>query len=244
MKMLAPQYWEKGSRMQPASVFATAPDAYFIALRGDIREDDNINTNPYQTAYWSYTSLALASAFEHPLPLWFRNGFAEVLSNSFVRSDHIDFGRPPNDTPRVLQTNIRLTMPEFLSLEPRSRYYMDAATRPHFDAQSWAVMHYLLFGLAEKRPDTVNQLAKLLLSGKSSADAVTELFGSIETLDREFVLYRQKNVFQFLRVNAANNVSAATFTSRQLDSAQVTGIVRDTTWRWVARTTRGHCWNR
>jgi hypothetical protein len=224
MKLLAPGYWEKGSRSQPVSVFATAPDAYFIALRSDLREEDNDNNNPYQSAYWAYTSLALTSAFEHPLPLWFRNGFAAVLSNSIVRDDHIDFGRPPQDTLRILQTNIRLTMSEFLALDQRSRYYTDGATRSNFDAQCWAVMHYLLFGLAEKRPEAANQLTKLLLEGKSSVDAVTQVFGSVGALDSEFVLYRQRNVYQFLRVNAPNTVSAATFTSRALESQQVTAL--------------------
>ena len=224
MKMLAPAYWEKGSRMQPVSVFATAPDAYFIALRSDVRDEDNANNNPYQTSYWSYTSLALASAFEHPLPLWFRNGFAAVLSNSIVRNDHIDFGRPPDDMLRVLQTNIRLTMGEFLRLDQQSRYYTDSQTRSNFDAQCWAVVHYLLFGLAEKQPDAANRLVTLLLGGKSSVDAVTEVFGSVDALDREFVLYRQRRVYQFLRVDAPNTVSAATFTSRPMDSTQVTAL--------------------
>ncbi|HTM02109.1 MAG TPA: hypothetical protein VL173_01290 [Vicinamibacterales bacterium] len=221
MKLLAPEYWEKGSRSQPVSVFATAPDAYFIVLRSDIRDQDDLNNNPYQSAYWAYTSLALTSAFEHPLPLWFRDGFAAVLSNSIVRDDHIDFGRPPTEILRVLQTNVRLTMPEFLTLDAKSRYYTDSATRANFDAQSWAVMHYLLYGLAQKRPDAANQLARLLLDGKSSVDAVNEVFGSVEALDNEFVLYRQKEVYQFMRVNASNTVSAGTFTTRPLDAQQM-----------------------
>ena len=224
MKMLAPKYWEKGSRIQPVSVFATAPDAYFIALRSDVRDQDDVNNNPYQSSYWAYTSLALTSAFEHPLPLWFRDGFAAVLSNSLVRDDHIDFGRPPTDIQRVLLTNIRLPMADFLTLDPRSRYYTDGATRPNFDAQSWAVMHYLLFGLAQKRPEAANQLAKLLLDGKPSVDAVREVFGSVEALDNEFVLYRQKQVYQYMRVNAPNTISASTFSSRPLDSQQVTAM--------------------
>jgi TonB family protein len=221
MKMLVPAYWEKGSRMQPVSVFATAPDAYFIALRSDVREEDTDNNNPYQTSYWSYTSLALASAFEHPLPLWFRNGFAAVMSNSIVRDDHIDFGRPPQDILRVLGTNIRLPMAEFLSLQPQSRYYTDSQTRSNFDAQCWAVMHYLLFGLAEKQPEAANQLVKLLLDGKSSVDAITEVFGSVDALEKDFVLYRQRPIYQFLRVKAPNTVSATTFTSRPVESSQV-----------------------
>src|SRR4051812_17811324 len=224
MKVLAPQYWEKGSRMQPASVFATGPDAYFIALRSDVRDTDDANNNPYQTSYWAYTSLALTSAFEHPLPLWFRNGFAAVLSNSLVRDDHIDFGRPPTDILRVLQTGIRLTTAEFLTLDAKSRYYTDSATRSNFDAQCWAVMHYLLFGLAEKRPDAPNQLAKLLLDGKSSVDAVREVFGSVEALEVEFVRYRQQQVYQYLKVNVPTTVSAASFTSRPLTPDQVTAM--------------------
>jgi tetratricopeptide (TPR) repeat protein len=222
MKLLVPQYWERGSRMQPASVFATAPDAYFIAVRSDLRDEDNQNSNPYQTSYWSYTMLALTSAFEHPLPLWFRNGFAAVLSNSLVRSDHIDFGRPIDEHLRTLQTGVRLNMTEFLTLDAKSRYYMDSATRPNFEAQSWAVLHYLLFGREDQR--AVNELAKLLLEGKSSVDAVRQVFGSVEALDHEFVLYRRQQVFRYLKMNTPNTVSVEGFTTRKLEPLQVTAI--------------------
>ena len=224
MKMLAPQYWEKGSRLQPASVFATAPDAYFITLRSDIRADDNQNTNPYQTSYWSYTSLALASAFEHPLPLWFRNGFAAVLSNSLVRDDHIDFGRPLSDALRTLNTGSRLRIVEFLTLDAKSRYYSDAATRPSFDAQCWAVVHYLLFGRPDDRADRVNELAKLLLDGKSSVEAVQQVFGSVDALQGELVRYMTQQVFRYASVKTPTTISPDTFMSQPLDAGQVAAL--------------------
>src|ERR1044071_9206946 len=41
MKLLVPQYWEKGGRgNHPDSVFVSAPDRHYIALRADARAED------------------------------------------------------------------------------------------------------------------------------------------------------------------------------------------------------------
>jgi hypothetical protein len=81
MKSLAPEYWE-GDTVRPSSIFVTAADRHYIALRSDVRTEDSTNVNPYQASFWSYSTLALDAAFDRPLPLWFTNGLAGVLSNS------------------------------------------------------------------------------------------------------------------------------------------------------------------
>ena len=100
MKLLIPGFWETSSRdSRPSSVFGTGAAAHYITLRSDVRADDTVGINPYVSSYWSYSALTLNEAFERPLPLWFRNGLAELLSNSIVRDSEIQFGRaiPWND---------------------------------------------------------------------------------------------------------------------------------------------------
>jgi hypothetical protein len=75
MKLLLPQYWEKGDRdSRPVSVFSTAPDTHYITMRSDVRADDTQGINPYFASYWAYSRLALDTAFARDSPLWFRNG--------------------------------------------------------------------------------------------------------------------------------------------------------------------------
>lgn len=65
----------------------------------------------------------------------------------------------------------RLRLAELIALDGSAPNYTDGATREKFDAQAWGVMHYMLFGRPDERADRLNAVARLLLEGKSSADA-------------------------------------------------------------------------
>jgi len=200
MKLLLPRYWESGDRgARPTSVFMTAPDRHYIAMRDDVKTDDTPGINPYFASYWAYSAVALNAAFERELPLWFRSGLTEVLSNSIVRDDEIQFGRAIPWHVVVLQQEGRLRLSELITLDAQSPYYTNSGTRGRFDAQSWGVIHYLLFGRPDDRADRVNQLAKLLLGGRSSAQAIQEVFGSVEALESAYLQYQRKPITQYAR---------------------------------------------
>ena len=224
MKLLVPQYWEKGDRdTRPASVFNTSADRHFIAMRSDLRADDTDGINPYFASYWSYSALTLNNAFERPLPLWFRSGLAEVLSNSIVRDSEIQFGRAIPWHLVALQ-GPRLRLSELIALDARSPYYTSGATRSNFDAQCWGVMHYMLFGRGEDRVDRVNQLATLLLAGKSSADAIQEVFGSVDGLEQAYLQYQKKPISNYARLKVDTNAASKDFPTRMLTATEATVV--------------------
>lgn len=196
MKLLVPGFWEKSDRdSRPSSVFGTGAAAHYITLRSDVRAEDTVGVNPYVSSYWSYSALTLNEAFERPLPLWFRNGLAEVLSNSIVRDNEIQFGRPIPWHVTSLQQNARLCLSELIALDKSSPYYTNGVTRGRFDAQCWGVMHYMLFGLTDGG-SRVNQLAELLFRGASSAEAIQKVFGSVDALDIAYLNYQKKPITQ------------------------------------------------
>lgn len=224
MRRLAPQFWEKGTRFDVASVFTGGFDAYYIALRSDIRAEDRPGSNPYFASYWPYTTLAFTTAFDRPLPVWFRDGLAQVLANSIVRDTNIQFGQPLESAVRLLVQDSRLRMREFLTTEATSPYYTNNATRSNFDAQAWGVMHYLLFGRPDDRADRVNQIAKLLLAGTPSVDAIQQVFGSVDALDNAYLQYVRAGVFRYEMIKTRTVIATDTFTLRPLDASEVAAI--------------------
>jgi len=225
MKVLLPQYWEKGDReSRPVSVFSTTPDRHFITMRSDVKADDTQGVNPYYASYWSYSALTLDNAFERQLPLWFRGGLAEVLSNSIVRDSEIQFGRPIPWHVAALQEG-RLRLSELIALDARSPYYTNGVSRSRFDAQCWGVMHYMLFGRPADGAEKVNQLAALLLNGKSSADAIQEVFGTVDALEQEYLLYQRKPITNYARLKVETNAASKNFPTRTLTAADA-AIVR------------------
>jgi predicted Zn-dependent protease len=62
----------------------------------------------------------------------------------------------------------------------------------------------------------VNQLARLLLDGKSSADAVPEVFGGVDVLEAAYLEYERKPILQYSRLKVATNTSSTTFSLKAL----------------------------
>src|SRR5262245_8407169 len=220
MKLLLPKYWESGDRdSRPVSVFSTTPDRHYITRRADVKADDSQGVNPYFASYWSYSALALDTAFERQVPLWFRSGLAEVLSNSIVRDNEIQFGRAIPWHVAALQDGGRVRLSELITITANSPYYTSGATRGRFDAQCWGVMHYLIFGRGEDRVDRVNQLAKLLIDGKPSADAIQEVFGSVDALENAYLQYQRKPISNYGRLKVETNAASKNFPVRALAPA-------------------------
>jgi hypothetical protein len=231
MKLLVPGYWEnRPKESRPASVFGTGAAAHYIALRSDVRAEDTEGVNPYVSSYWSYSALTLNEAFDPPLPLWFRNGLAEMLSNSIVRENEIQFGRSIPWNVVTLQREPRLRLAELITLDAKSAYYTEGVTRSRFDAQAWGVMHYLLFGRTDGG-ERVNQLANLLLKRVPSAEAIQQVFGSVEALEQAYLQYQKRPITQYARLEIETNASSKNFPVRTLtpqDAAAVHAAVHAT----------------
>jgi len=215
MRTLLPAYFERPRDTWPSSVLVTAPDRHYIAIRSDIRGEDNAVMNPSMTAYWSYTMLTLRRAFAHDLPLWFRIGMAEVLSNTVVRDTELRFGLPIPWHISALQEG-RLKLRALLEIESASTSFTDGENRRRFDAQCWALMHYLLFGRPDDLAARVNDLARRLLDGQTSSAAVEAAFGSLDALETAYIRYAQKPVFQYARMKIDANTTPKAFSSRTL----------------------------
>ena len=193
MRMLAPQFWEqRGAR--PASVFVQGADRHYILLRTDLEVEDQL-MNPFNNAYRAYSSLVLAQDATRSLPLWLSNGLAVMLSNTIVRDREIVFGRPMPWVSEVAREGPRLPLVELLAADSSSPGFRGGIARERFDAQSWALVEYLLYGREDNARERFDRLVTLLAGGMSSADAVVDVYGSLAGLDDAYTLFVQQNVY-------------------------------------------------
>ena len=94
----------------------------------------------------------------------------------------------------------------------------------------------MLFGEAEDKVDRLNAVTTLLLDGTSSVDAVTKVYGSIETLEQGYIKYLQKPLFPFARLKAETRILAKDFASRTVGAIpRRLGDVPPFTRPWAAR---------
>jgi hypothetical protein len=132
MRALLPQYWEKNAGFHPVGQMATAPDRYCLVLQTDIRTDGPVGVNPSTR----------------------RTGRTVRWPSSRAQFG----GAIPNHLDR-LRGLWPYTLDQFFRVTRDSPEYRVEDKRWDYDAESWALVQYLLFG----GEDIANRDAKRML---------------------------------------------------------------------------------
>ena len=152
MRALAPQYWEQRGAIRPVSVWVTAPDQHYLAIRADVRAEDRQDINPHISAYYSYASLILRQRFDRELPLWVSSGFAEVLSNTIVRDTHILFALPIPWHLKGLREERRMALPTVMKATRLSQRGQTGGSARGVRASGSRRVHQRICPLQTRRP--------------------------------------------------------------------------------------------
>jgi tetratricopeptide (TPR) repeat protein len=216
MKALVPQYWESRGGLRPASVWMSGPDQYYLAIRADQGVEETLTVNPHITAYYSYVSLILQQSVEHDLPLWFSRGLAGVLSNTIVRETDLLLGPPIPWHVERLREGVRLPLPAMLKVTRSSPEFTGGEQLARFDAQAWALVHFLMFGENGVRWPALDKFAKLASSGVDADVAFRESLGRPEDLAMPMATYINQPLFSYKRVKIDVSVQREKFPVRPL----------------------------
>ena len=219
LKSLGPQYWE-GKRFRPSSFWVSAADREYVAIRVDLPEPDDIGSNPYQGAYFSYVNLVFQRSLPVAAPAWYSRGVAEVLSNTFVRAKELHVGRLIQDNLQRVREGALVPFDEFLSATRGSKWLTQDGDIYLFDAQAWAFVHYLMFGEKGIHSGKVGQFNKLMYEGTSAAAALKEAFGDMTPYYGLMRAYITRSLFPYAKINVDLNVKAEGFVSRFLSLAE------------------------
>jgi tetratricopeptide (TPR) repeat protein len=220
MREFAPEFWEKRGSVRPASVWVSGPDQHYLAIRADVEVDDQGTVNPYLSAYFSYGGLILAQSIDAEMPMWLERGLSGILSNTIVREDRILFGPIIPYNVRLLRERPRIPMAKLLTATERSPEIRQSEFLETFDAQSWALVHLLMFGDQGKRAPQLSAFFKLVLSGRDAATAFAEALGPPEAVEGALLVYIQRDLFAYQRVNADASVQREKFPVRALPPAE------------------------
>jgi tetratricopeptide (TPR) repeat protein len=223
MRALAPEYWEKRGAIKPASLWLSGPDQHYLVIRTDVESEEQGTINPYWASYFSYVGLVIDQSVDHDIPFWLRRGFTAVLSNTIVREDYVSIGPIIPWHLKTLRERARLTLPQLMAVTPKMKEVQQSTFMEVFDAQSWAFVHFLIFGDDGKRSGQLAAYEKLVADGKDPAAAFTESFGSVEPLLLPFNTYIDRSVFSYKRYAMDVSVQRERFPVRQLTPAEAAG---------------------
>jgi hypothetical protein len=219
LKTLGPEYWE-GKRYRPISFSVRGSDKHFVALRTDVRPPDD-GSNPYQSAYFSYTSAVFNRSFPRRLPVWYARGIAEVMSNTIVRDEELHVGRPLRANIELLRERAPVPIKEFLVADYRSHWLTQEADTRLFDAQAWALVHYLLFGEKGAHIGRLNRFNTLLRNATQAESALQEAFGDMARYHEGMRAYVERSLFGYVRMPVSVETRAEAYASRPLSAGEV-----------------------
>jgi tetratricopeptide (TPR) repeat protein len=220
MRALAPKYWEDKGDLHPASVSVGGADRPYLAIRADLRGDDLNTLNPHINAYYSFASLVLQASMARDLPVWLSRGLAGVVSNTVVRDNFILLGPAiPWHLQRV-RRGPRLPLSELVTVTRSSPQFTDGNRLVDFDAQSWAFVHYLMFGREGAERQRLDRLLALINQGTDPAVAVKEALGRVEDFEGPLNVYVNQPLFPYAKASLDVSVKREAFNVRPLPSAE------------------------
>jgi TPR repeat protein len=219
LKALAPVYWEKGGDGAVGSS-ATGRDKDYYAMLSGLSLGDELGTNPYFYAYWGYADRVLDATFPVALPPWYKRGLSDLFGNTLVRGKDVQVGRLMATHLRRLGEGERIPLADLLAADWKSRFVADDAWRPRFDAAAWMFCHYLVFGEKGANAPRMNRFADLMREGRKTDEAFKEAFGDLAPLEKGFLQYLDRKLYQYGQIQIDLNVKKESFAVRPLPPAE------------------------
>lgn len=219
MRALAPEFWESRGQIHPGSVFVSAGDRHYVALRADAQVEEQ-GINAWMQAFHAYSGLILEASFKRGLPLWLTNGLASVLSNTIITDKEIQFGKPIPWLAERVQTGPRISLAALIAVTRDSPQYLKEIEREGFDAQSWAFVQFLLYGRKGDMAEGLNRVSRMLMDGVASDVALREVYGSLDALDTAASLYVHQGIYTFARLQVESDTSSAKLPARAVPPAE------------------------
>ena len=223
LRRWAPGYFEVRGGVNVVSAWASGADREYLLLRTDYRPE-NVEVTPNYNLYRAYVAVLLSSSFERRLPLWLSNGLEDVLGNTSVRDTEILVGRPvPWEFQRFNQGG-RSPLRVILDARQDSPLVTKESDRHLFDAQTYVLVHYLLYGDRGAHAEALGRFVQLWLAGRAHDEALAEAFGDVGALEGELKIYATRPILSYAKFQAEAKLTPERKAARVLPPAEVAGL--------------------
>jgi tetratricopeptide (TPR) repeat protein len=208
----------------PASVrgfFLRHRDGNYVVIDADPRSD------PRQVIYHEYLHSVVDNNFPD-LPLWFNEGLAEVYSTFWANGDEVRIGLPILEHVKRLSRYQYLPLEDLFAIDSDHEDYNEGSRRSTFYAQSWALVHYLLFDDDHGRPAQTLRYLDALAAGQEPRKAFEASFGaSYREISKALQDYLRRSLLPYRRYELADLAVDAAASVRELPRAQALTALGD-----------------
>lgn len=186
-----------GEREKWAGLFRPTALRDYVLVRGDGKSEI-----ARQMVYGQYMHL-LEGYNRGGYPVWLSNGLSRFYENTEISKKQASIGKMRPGFQRVLGEFRSLPIRELFAVDHSSDHYRDPNKRSLFDAQSWALVHYLLIGQDQNDgPRRLGQYMQMLRQEREPLMAFQEAMGmTLDAIDSDVALYIRKRIAQYIKVD-------------------------------------------
>jgi tetratricopeptide (TPR) repeat protein len=192
---------QNGKPSNALAFFQPGEDVNYIALTGSM-----VSPNVVLHEYVHFLTRENVTA----LPVWASEGLAESYSTFEMngRGNEFTLGRAPERHIVTLNETAFIPLKRLFEVERGSPEYNEASKQGIFYAESWAVVHYLIFGADGKRRSQFVQFLTALSKGEpfddSFGDAFQTDYGTLEDEVRSYA--RKRTTWPTLKMTSRENL--------------------------------------
>jgi tetratricopeptide (TPR) repeat protein len=178
-----------------AALFRSTSFKNFVVLQSDgsaefVRE----------LAFGQYLNLILSYG-DVSYPVWLQSGLSLFYGNAYVSKAHGEIGKMHPRHRQELGEFRSLPLQELFAVTYESPYYRDSARRALFDAQAWALVHYLVIGRNPEGAQALGKFIALLAEGQDQTLAFQEAMKMpLAEIEAAVSLYIRKSLSLYWKV--------------------------------------------
>ncbi len=180
---------------KPANVggyFLQQTEASYLVIQTQIGQDVE------RLLYHEYLHFVLGNNYSR-VPLWLNEGMAEFYSTFRSGETTADIGLTIPDHIQMLRQSPLIPLSQLFAVDSSSKDYNEGYRQGIFYAESWALVHYLLLGNPERRPQTF-QFFQEVVRGRPVTESFRDAFQTTEAqLERELRDYLRRELFNYVQ---------------------------------------------
>lgn len=197
-------------------------DGLFVPAR-DVNHIAFVNQGADQAPrimYHEYAHLVIQNSSGR-VPVWLNEGLAEVYSTFELSRDGREalIGRTIDEHLALLNTTPLLKLTDLLQVDHDSPLYNEGDRRSVFYAQSWALVHMLIFGEPSRAPQ-LRAFLQAFSRGLSAEEAWAQAFGA-ERIASELARYVSRGLYRAAKHKSPDRTSRFDATAKPLPPADV-----------------------
>ena len=196
-----PQF--RGRAVEVAGWFSRNEDINYIAINAEEA------ARAFKVIFHEYSHFLVGNWADN-VPVWMNEGLAEVYSTFQERDGGRSalLGAPDTNHTGLLRSSMMIPIPELLAIDHSSPAYNEGIRRGVLYAESWALVHYLMFGNEGRKAQLATYLTAVK-SGTAGAEAFRSAFGDLPTLEKELRTYISEFRLPAVRAVFSDKVVAA-----------------------------------